>query len=325
MSDRHIGIDIGYGRVKVYNDDVCSNFISAVSSCTEEATFESRTRVRPFLVGGVPYLAGDEAVIHSSSLLDTRAGDYVCSPGWCALLAKAVFLADYHPEEPGAAMVIGIPPGDASPERYQAIEETIRLLQISIRGSSRSFAFSGTRIAVVPQGLGIFFCYADLFPEAWEQDVAVVDLGHQTLDMIYMSQGAYVERFKNTEDLGVSREMERIRQAARAMAAPLRMDYKDIADWIGDKSLFDPGSAHYVPGSRGLLRTYSANIVSMIEAFIRSLPRRPDACLIGGGGARLLDEELMRPTGLLLAPQADMANAIGYWLYAQWEDEVRDA
>ncbi len=325
MGDRYIGIDIGYGRVKVYNDDICGNFPSAVSSYTEETTFVGRTSVHPFVIRGIPYLAGEEAIIHSSSLLDTRTDGYVGSPGWCALLANALFLADYHPEQPGAVMVIGIPPGHASFDRYDSIEAAIRLLRVDMQHSCRSFAFSDTRVVVVPQAVGIYYCYAGVVPEAWEQDVAVVDLGHQTLDMIFMSKGAYVERFKFTHEPGISRELERIRQSARAMTVPLRFGYRDLADWIGDKSLFDVGSSHHVPGAEGILKTYTVNIISMVEAFLRSLPRQPDACLIGGGGARFLDGELMKSTELFLAPEPDMANAIGFRRYAQWEDEVKNA
>ena len=325
MGDRYIGIDIGYGRVKVYNDDICCNFPSAASSYTEEATFEGRTRVHPFVIAGIPYLAGEEAIIHSSSLQDTRTDGYVCSPGWNALLANALFLADYDPEQPGAAMVIGIPPGYASLDRYDSIEAAIRLTQIDMQNSRRSFAFNRTRIMVIPQGVGIFYRYAEFVPDAWAQDVAIVDLGHQTIDMIYMAQGAYVERCKSTQDLGVSRDVERIRQLARAMTKPLRLDDRHLADWIGDRSLFSPTSDHHVPGAQGIMSTYTTNIVSIVNAFLRSLPHKPDACLIGGGGARFLDRETMGSTDLMLAPEPDMSNAIGFWLYARWEDEVRDA
>jgi hypothetical protein len=321
MSDTCIGVDIGYGRVKVHNSDVSHNFPSAVSSYTDERTFEGRTQVHPYLVRGIPYLVGEEAIIHSSSLKDTRTDDYICSPGWFALLSNALYIADFHPERPGATVVIGIPPGYATLDRYDAIEKTIRLTQVGIQQSERSFTFSSTRVLVIPQGAGIFYCYADINPEAWKQDVAVIDLGHQTLDMIYMSNGAYVERTKLTRDLGVSRELERLAQLGRAMATPRRFRYEDLAAYVDDKSLFDVESAHYVAGAQGILKTFTTNLVSMIDAFLRSLPRAPHACLIAGGGVKFLDIEIMNSTDLLLAPEPELANAIGYWLYGRWDNE----
>jgi hypothetical protein len=140
----------------------------------------------------------------------------------------------------------------------------------------------------LPPGAGIYFCYTMNHHDALTQDVAVIDVGHETLDMIFMAKGTYIEKWKETKNLGVSRELDAIIQLERSSLRGKHLGYGDIvARMTHDRGLITQGSDDYVPGSLELLQAYTRTVMSTIQAYL-DLTHGADVCLIGGGGARFL-------------------------------------
>ena len=160
-----IGVDIGYGRTKVYDGERRGNFPSAVSSqVAEEATFESH--LRPFLAHGRAYITGEDAEIHARTVEDTRNESFLGSGGWFALLAHALRGAGYDPDCEGAVIAIGLPPGMCGPDRYREVLRTVKETSVLDKSSGRAYRFTRTRVIIVPQGVGIYYYYHMTSPEA---------------------------------------------------------------------------------------------------------------------------------------------------------------
>ena len=317
--DNIIGIDVGYGRTKFHSDTAEGSVPSAVSSQVAEETFDRK--LSPVVVAGQAYLTGEEALIHSRSCEDPRHSGFLASPGWFALLGTALYKAKFDPL--GGTLVLGLPPGEASEEREAWLARTVRGTSVLIPKAGLTFRFDHTRIIIIPQAAGIFYHYAaHADVDAFDLDIAVVDIGHQTVDMVYISGGGYVERLKRTLDLGVGGEIDAIAQMARSSAVPRKVRHGDIVAGIFDGSLFDAAHPHYVAGAEEHLAAYTRNLVSQIDQFMESLPSDPYGCVVAGGGAPLLRNQMgLYRSNLLVAEEPEMANARGYWTYASWLDE----
>jgi hypothetical protein len=143
--------------------------------------------------------------------------------------------------------------------------------------------------------------------------VAVIDIGHQTLDTIFMDRGTYIEKWKDTKDLGVSRQLDAIIQLERSSLRGKHLGYADIvARMTRDCGLITPGTKDYIPGAYEQLNTYTRTVTSAIESYLDLTDA--DICLVGGGGARFLLPD--RDYGFMVIDNPEMANAIGYWAWA---------
>jgi hypothetical protein len=311
-----IGVDIGYGRTKVYDGERRDNFASAVSSqVAAEATFESH--LQPFFVHDRAYIAGEDAQIHARTVEDTRNESFLCSGGWFALLAHALRGAGYDPDCEGAVIAIGLPPGMCGPDRYRQVLRTVKETSVLDRSSGMAYRFARTRVIIIPQGVGIYYYYHMTSPEAADQKVAIADIGHQTLDFVFVSQGRYVEHARETRPAGVGREYDHLMQLAQAMPGRGPLTRAEIVSGIADGTLFDENHENYVKGAREHLEGYARNVFSTIDSYVASLPAKPDVIIAGGGGARLLFAMRSKPGyRLSIAAEAELANAMGYWHYA---------
>jgi hypothetical protein len=309
---RCIGIDLGYGRTKMFAGNACkSNCPSVVSSQIPVHTFGD-TALHPVEVKGIAYLVGDEAERHARSVEDTRRIDFVCSPSWFALLGNALRIARF--DHVTDALAIGLPPGDLGPEKEEMVRKEIRQTPIKMLATGKTYVLDKTKVLIVPQGAGIYFCYTMNHYDALAQDIAVIDVGHETLDMIYMSKGTYIEKWKDTKNLGVSRELDAIIQLERSSLRGKRLGYGAlVAHMAHDRGLITEGSSDYVAGALELLQAYTRTVMSTIQAYL-DLTQGADVCLIGGGGARFLVPD--RDYGYLVLDDPEMANAIGYWAWA---------
>lgn len=308
---RCIGIDIGFGRTKMYAGKACSdNCPSVVSSQIPTRTFGD-ANLNPVEVKGTTYLVGEEAEKHARSMEDTRRIDFVCSPGWFALLGNSLRAARFDPFTD--AVAIGLPPGELGPAREEMVRNEIRQTPITLQATGETYRIEKAKIFMVPQGAGIYFSYILTNPDALSRRVAVIDIGHQTLDTIFMNEGAYIEKWKETRDLGVSRELDAIIQLERSSPKGKHLGYADIvARMTRDYGLVTSGTKDHIPGACEQLRAYTRTVISTIEAYLDLT--HADVCLIGGGGARFLipDDHY----SFMVIDNPEMANAVGYWAWA---------
>ncbi|MGD0658964.1 MAG: hypothetical protein ABSD38_12935 [Syntrophorhabdales bacterium] len=148
-------------------------------------------------------------------------------------------------------------------------------------------------------------------------NVAVIDIGHKTLDMVYFSKGDYLEKSKHTTELGVSRELDEIIQLERSRPKGRKLTYAELVSRMDtNKGLVTPGHECFVAGADDCLRAYTRTVLSVVASYAESLQPEPDLLLVGGGGARFLTEGESYDTRLYLVDHAESANAIGYYHWA---------
>jgi hypothetical protein len=299
-----IGIDIGYGYTKTCTSAGTMRFPTAVSPMTGEATF---SELIPVKVNGKKYLVGDEAEREGGSL-ETRTSDFVASTPWLAILGHALDENRYD----GGTLVLGVPPGIYTREYEQRIIDTIQASHITVTGTTRDYVFTGN-IRIIPQGAGIYFKYIKNRADELKKNIAVIDIGHHTVDMALFSHGKYVETATESNEIGLSKVLDDI----------IKRFYREHNDTITCKealALFTTGSVHYLGRQWSLeveeeVANYADRINALINRYLKGLSLKPDTGIVGGGGAEIMRRFIRSDYQLLMVTEPVLANAVGYWLY----------
>jgi len=298
-----IGIDIGYGYTKTCRSEKDRQiFPTAVAMMTKEGADEE---VIPVVVNGRRYLVGKDAE-REGGWYDTRRSSFVASDAWLAVLGHCLWLNDF----PDGDVVLGIPPGMYAKGYNRKIVNAIRTSDIRVNGDS--CRISGN-IRIIPQGAGIFFCHIQNYPDDFRKNVAVIDLGHHTLDMVFFADGKYVESVTETHKIGVSLVLDNI---ANAFLREHRrsIGFRTALDILRGKQINYMGALCPVD-VREEVNGYVHQIDSFVDHYLEKLPAHPDLGVIGGGGAMIKD--FAGRHGLLIVSEPAMANAIGYWHYGR--------
>ncbi len=295
-----IGIDIGYGFTKTCRSDDKRIFPTAVTMMTKEGTFADMS---PVVVNGQRYLVGKEAEREGNGF-DTRTSDFVTSDAWLAVLGHCFRINNFIHGE----VVLGVPPGIYSRDYSRKILDAIKASDIRINGEP--YRVSGS-VRIIPQGAGIFFQHIKDHPDDLRKKVAVIDIGHNTVDMVFFAEGKYVESATESQEIGVSRVLHNIMKAFyREHRLPIESEA--ACDILRGRQITYLGDAYAVDVQEEI-DAYTKLIRSVIGRYLEKLPRHPDLGIIGGGGAVIKD--LTGKHRLLVVSEPAMANAVGYWFY----------
>lgn len=302
MATDCIGIDIGYGFTKTCRADDKRIFPTAITTMTKEGTFAD---MHPVVVNGSRYLVGKDAE-REGNTIDTRQSDFVASEAWLAVLGHCFRVSNFVNGE----IVLGVPPGVFSKKYSRKILDAIRGSDLRVNGEP--YQIRGN-VRIIPQGAGIFFRHVQDHPADLRKNVAVIDIGHNTMDMVFFAQGRYVESATESQEIGLSFVLHSIIKAFyREYRLPIHTEA--AFDILQGRQVTYLGDV-YELDVREEIDAYTKSISSVVNRYLEKLPRHPDLGIIGGGGAAIKD--LLTSRNLLVVSEPAMANAIGYWYYGR--------
>lgn len=310
MTDRCTGVDIGYGFTKIHNSTGSVSFPTAISVPSGAGHFGEQSP--PVTVGDGTYLVGENARHEGSGLLETRTASFVKSNPWLAVLGYALDRAGHV--EYGGMVVLGIPPGQYSKSAAEEIVDCISKAEISINGTTRRLRKED--LAVVPQGAGIFFCYASKTPGAFEQDIVVVDIGHYTVDMVCFSNGSYVSNSAKSLPLGISVLLDGLAKAFYSTHG-IHINHADAGKLLRQRQLISFGEPRGIEDLDRIAGRYASRLANAINAYCDNLDQVPEVGIAAGGGAALVRGRVSLSRKFYILDRPEMANATGYWLYGR--------
>lgn len=311
-TDKTLGVDIGYGFTKTFNSAGEKKFPTAVTKTVPESTFRE---IHPVIVNDSQFLVGDDAMIEGKGLIETRHTGFVRSEAWLAVLGYALYANDFSPaQNAGAILVMGIPPGEYSKESVNDIRESIKSTTIVYR--SKEFSFHNTSIKLIPQGAGIFFHHISFSPEDFWKNVAVIDIGHYTVDMVYFHGGKYVEGVTQSTPLGVSLILDNIKREF-ARKYHFAISQEQAYHLLVRGNIIVCEEPYALDNLHDLVSNHCAELSGLINNFLDNLPQKPQVGLVGGGGVLVLNGNLKVKYKLKVVNNPAQANSIGYWQYAR--------
>jgi hypothetical protein len=289
---RVIGIDIGFGQVKVVLDDLALKFPSQIAQFLEGELSD----VPVVEHGGLQYVVGEEATAFRHKLsLSTVELLIRYSP---VLLKRALLEVG----EGGEYFVVsGLPP------RFRHMgEEFSRALQ-TVEGV--------VRVLIVPQGTGILEDVKDYVRTYG--GALILDIGFNTVDFLSVrvrGNDLVKERGGTIEGLGVKSAVEIFRSLLPAEAGFLRNEpYVFLVPYFAKGRLTLAGKEFFLQEEKAKAsKLWTEQIYLRLQEEIGELIKSKPVFVVAGGGAYFLDRSLFERE-VYIPVQPDFSNARGYY------------
>jgi hypothetical protein len=289
---RVIGIDIGFGQVKVVLDDLALKFPSQIAQFLEGELSD----VPVVEHGGMWYVVGEESTAFRHKLsLSTVELLIRYSP---VLLKRALLEVG----EGGEYFVVsGLPP------RFRHMgEEFSRTLQ-TVEGV--------VRVLIVPQGAGILEDVKDYVRTYG--GALILDIGFNTVDFLSVrvkGNDLVKERGGTIEGLGVKSAVETFRSLLPAEVGFLRNEpYVFLVPYFAKGRLTLAGKEFFLQEEKAKAsKLWTEQIYLRLQEEIGELIKSKPVFVVAGGGAYFLDRSLFERE-VHIPVQPDFSNARGYY------------
>jgi len=312
MMSSVIGIDIGYGETKSFHGSEAKRFPTAVTTMVQEQTFG---KVSSIGVNGKEYLVGRNAA-DSKWAIDIRTPGFVGSPAWLAPLGFALIQHGLDPLQiKGGKILLGLPPGQFTTAITKSLISFVKSSTISRNGYR--YDLSSTDVVFVPQGAGIYYSYLhEIEPKAFEMNVAVVDIGHYTIDMVYFKKGDYMEDSTSSTPMGISLLLDDICKEFNR-TNKITIGHPEAQKLLVRGEVTFLQEVHRLARLPEIIQAYSEKVSAIIDRYFASLAEKPDIGVAAGGGSLALQGRLKLQNKMhaMREPDPVIANAKGYFYF----------
>lgn len=244
-------------------------------------------------------------------------------------LVKVLSSAGYFKLKDEIAVVLGLP--FLSLEQFEKEKaQLIGLLTgthvLNFRGESISLHIS--KVWIMPEGYGSLLWSetqpnkAVTSPDFTKISVGIVDIGHQTIDMLMVDNFRFARGASTSEDFGMSKFYEMVAKEIPGADSQSLALISAVNKPKGERFYRPKGSStpanldDFLPN---LIEMFSLEICSRVLAW---LPERVTDVIITGGGGEFFWEDVQRllkeaKINAYLAAPSRQANALGQYIYGE--------
>ncbi|MDK2792877.1 MAG: plasmid segregation protein ParM [Deferribacteres bacterium] len=304
-----IAIDIGYGRIKLYNGNIKISYPSYLVKYTpSDINFFTtpdyiEVNDNKFYVGADAYTMG--------KLIPLIGENFHGSEEWKALLSYTLYM--YFQEKGGYSdidlLVLGLPLNQYNEERKQKIK-SVKSITASV--NSQSFSVKIKDTIVLPQGAGAVMLYQDKY-----DSMAIIDIGYYTIDLALFLDGKFIFSNSLSFNFGIH---ELYKTVAKKISKKFNYhpDYKKIEEIVKTKKVRIKGAEQKVDDIVDECKlNYCFDLVNMIKDEWENSQNEAEKMLFIGGGAEVIKDMLPDNPQFLVPDNPAFANAIGYMSYAK--------
>lgn len=314
-----IGIDIGYGDVKVVIGDKNEithqfKFSSAIARAQKVSNIRDSRIIELVLPSGDidhVYVGQDALNLPSNTIVDIR--NYELLEAYApAFICKALSIAELEPEA-FDVVVCGLSVSQLNMSGY--FKERIKKFTVN----QREYEFKD--VYLLPQGAGsklAFDKYGDHFPEPRTANpvrtFVGVDIGFNTLDMFYVTDGKTSPNlFEGIENAGVTK-------IAQLLVEEVKQSHDKEITIREAKEILDNGFYKFrgqrysmLPAIKQIVSNYQKEILDLIEDRYGNILDKCDFIALLGGGAELIKSD--DPFFQVVKNKSEYYNAIGFYLF----------
>jgi hypothetical protein len=295
---RVLGIDIGFGSVKVYSSGVEYKFPTAVAYMPDDEVAE----VEKVNVGGRYFVVGKDVRYVARNKIEI--------PGVRELIRWSGVFLKYVIDKFGEfdVVVSGLPP---SAKRH--VSEFESVLKSVCRDA---------RIKILPQGAGIL--YDVVSGDVSLSEVMVVDIGYNTVDCLVAERIEGVWRKKR----GITVEGFGVMKAVSFMRDLFSSKMEFFKNWSVSR-LVDAFEVGYVvvdgekvdlSGYRAeAVRRYEEVLVGRLKAELGDDLRSIESVVLAGGGAYYVSDKLFGKR-VMVPDKPEFSQARGYYIAGQFDN-----
>jgi hypothetical protein len=296
---RVLGIDIGFGSVKVYSEGVEYKFPTAVAYMPDDEVME----VERVNVGGGNFVVGRDVKYVASYKIEI--------PGVKDLIRWSGVFLKYVLDKFGEfdVVVSGLPP---NAKRHVSEFEAV------LRSVSRE-----AKIKILPQGVGIL--YDVVSREAFLSEVMVVDIGYNTVDCLVAEKVEGIWKKKR----GITVEGFGVMKAVSFMRELFSSKMEFFKNWSVSRLVeaFEVGYV-VVDGERVDLSGYKAEavkryeevLVGRLKAELSDDFRSIESVVLAGGGAYYVSDKHFGKK-IIKPEKPEFSQARGYYIAGQFDND----
>ncbi|MFZ5818149.1 MAG: hypothetical protein ACOY93_23095 [Bacillota bacterium] len=321
-----VGIDVGYGYVKVFDGEDWISFPSVVGLAHETLGFAglsngARTRTMSITVDGQTYHVGELAMRQSAFAFRSLSQSRLEANEFKILFLTGLGLVT---DRPAVSMhvVTGLPPGLLYQEK--AVAQLLKgdhrvVLRLGKEIVERTLTVESLRI--LPQPMGTYLGEAlDARGQVKDEGLvysrtALVDIGHGTTDLAIAEGGEYVPHLSRTLPVGLATAQAEVSDRLRRELGIVREAYQ-LDDAMVTGKLKVAGQVRDISAIRD--QTYKSLATKILTEVHSSWDvGAVDTILFTGGGSKALERFLLSqfPNARLVEP-AQTANVRGYFTWA---------
>ncbi|WP_413199763.1 ParM/StbA family protein [Nostoc piscinale] len=244
-------------------------------------------------------------------------------------LAKVLACAGYFKLKDEISIVLGLPflsLEQFEKEKAQIISQLTGPHVMNFRGESVSLNIN--KVWVMPEGYGsLLWCEAQPkkgagSPDFTKVSAAIVDIGHQTIDLLMVDNFRFARGASKSEDFGMSKFYEMVAKEIEGADSQSLALISAVNKPRGERFYRPKGSSKpanlddFLPN---LIEMFSRDICSRVLAW---LPERVTDVIITGGGGEFFWEDVQRllkdaQINAHLAAPSRQANALGQYIYGE--------
>jgi plasmid segregation protein ParM len=244
-------------------------------------------------------------------------------------LAKVLACAGYFKLKDEISVVLGLPflsLEQFEKEKAQIISQLTGPHIMNFRGETVSLNIN--KVWVMPEGYGsLLWCEAQPkkgpgSPDFTKVSAAIVDIGHQTIDLLMVDNFRFARGASKSDDFGMSKFYEMVAKEiegadSQSLALITAVNKPKGERFYRPKGASKPTNLDdFLPN---LIEMFSRDICSRVLAW---LPERVTDVIITGGGGEFFWEDVQRllkeaKINAHLAAPSRQANALGQYIYGE--------
>jgi len=289
--ERVLGFDLGFGHTKVIWEKGKLKFPTWIAYKSNNPISE----IESVSLGTEEYVIGRDAAREPRKIEISSIDTLISFAPY--FLEYAIQKAKIHKEN--LFIITGVPP------IHKERKEELRNYIIK--------AFPSVEVEVVIQGMGIL---ADM-EEKLGNEALLLDIGYNTVDFLFVEREGKAWRYvkgNTIEDFGILRAVESFREKI-----PQELSYIKNFSLSRLNDIFEKGYV-IVHGKKKELgditelakREYTKTLLSRLEREIGNLIYECESLVLGGGGAYLIDRNLLKHSNVLIPHEPEYSQARGY-------------
>jgi len=334
-----VGIDLGYGQIKVLSKDKQYKFLSAVGTPisdfgrnininNEDDLLQSLT----ITYNNTKYYVGHNAIVNTrNGRLSLRQNKADMEENKIKFITAIALLTKEEQNEIEVSIVSGLPVLEFKNQKDKLFNMFNNKFNFTMYYGSKTVnkTIKVKSIRLISQGEGAFYDYildnnGNIITERANKvngTIMVVDLGYKTTDIVTMENGRYIELLSDQFNKGINQvHNECIRLIMNQFG--IKKEVKEIDEAIRKRKLFHNTKTYDINSIiNTAAKPFSDDIVESLINLSNDQLGSMQNLLLTGGGAEILypfiKKELQDIINVSKIDNSEFSNANGYYKYGK--------
>ena len=337
-----IGLDLGYGQVKISSGEtniqfpsIVGNLVSQFTKSAPISSFQELLDTLEIIINGQHYCIGHNAIVNTRngkiSLKQNKIEDIQTK---IKVMTALALLTPQNQSINSFEIISGLPILEWSNQKdllYNMLMNDGKPFEFIMKYGNQSIAkqITCTKCKILAQSEGSFYSWVldssgNIIPSRAEYAnglISVVDIGYRTTDIIAMENGRYLQTLSDQINTGVSQIHQEILRLIM-QNHNIKKELKDIDTIVRNKEFFYSTKTYNINDIiKQACEPFADNIIENLYTINNGELGNLHMVLLAGGGAELIFDymknKLQNVVRVEKVHNAEFSNSQGYYKYGK--------